>query len=349
MPEQAEFHMNLGTVLADQGQHNAAIACYDRSLELRPASHEARWRRGMARLAMGQFAAGWADYATHESTSSVAAWYSGPQWSGEPLAGRTLLLHNHQGLGDTLQFIRYVKLIQPDGKLMVAVQPELIPLLRQSGFANLVPNDVVPPPFDTQAALLSLPHVFHTELDNVPCDVPYLAAAPDRLARWEGTLRRYQGLKVGIVWQGRTTFRGDRLRSVPLSAFAPLAELENVHLISLQRGVGRNQLANLDARFNVIDLGEQLDHEGGAFMDTAAVMEHLDLVITSDTAVAHLAGALGVRVWVALAAAAEWRWMTRREDSPWYPTMRLFRQSRPVHWVDVFKRMAVELEKLRGQ
>jgi tetratricopeptide (TPR) repeat protein len=347
-PRQAEFHLNLGTVLRDQGQVLPALAEFERSLILHPDHPHAVWCRGMALLSMGRFDEGWADYESRlRSPLCHFRRFDQPQWSGEPLNGRTLLVHCEQGLGDTLQFIRYVQLLgQRDGRVIVGVQPELMPLLAASGFTGMVSLEEPLPPFDLQVPLMSLPLVFRTRANSIPCDVPYLAADPARVERWREKLRHYSGLKVGIVWQGRPTFRGDRLRSVPLSCFAPLV-VPDVHLFSLQKGAGSEQLAAHGESLGVIDLAEQLDNEGGAFMDTAAVMQQLDMVITSDTAAAHLAGALGVKVWVALSAAPEWRWMMRRDDSPWYPTMRLFRQRRPVEWTDVFKRMAAELQRLQ--
>ena len=195
---------------------------------------------------------------------------------------------------------------------------------------------------------MSLPHVLGTDLHTIPHDVPYLSADAILVEQWRNTLAAYPGLRVGIAWQGRPQFRGDRLRSIPLAAFAPLAAVPGVRLISLQKGHGSGQLAELHERFEVIDLGDSLDSTAGPFMDTAAVMKNLDLVITSDTAIAHLAGALGVPVWLALCASPEWRWMLARTDSPWYPTMRLFRQTTLGNWTDVFQRMAAELLNMTG-
>jgi hypothetical protein len=179
----------------------------------------------------------------------------------------------------------------------------------------------------------------------VPADVPYLDAEPQLVAAWRRRLGSYPGFKVGIAWQGNPNHRRDRLRSSPLVQFAPLARVPGVHLLSLQKGAGCEQLPALQGRFPVTDLGSRLDD----FLDTAAVMKSLDLVISVDTAIAHLAGALGVPVWVALPFAPDWRWLLDREDSPWYPTMRLLRQTRPGRWEDVFHRIAEALqERLAG-
>jgi hypothetical protein len=182
----------------------------------------------------------------------------------------------------------------------------------------------------------------------VPAEVPYLDAEPALVEAWRDRLGSYPGFKVGIVWQGNPQFRFDRLRSIPLAQFAPLARVPGVHLLSLQKGAGRDQLPALRGYFPVIDLGPQLNETTGPFLDTAAVMKNLDLVITSDTSAAHLAGALGVPVWVALHDVPDWRWLLEREDSPWYPTMRLFRQTRPGQWEDVFDRIAEALRRRLG-
>ena len=194
--------------------------------------------------------------------------------------------------------------------------------------------------FDYYVPLLSLPAALETTLATVPADVPYLHAAPERIAHWKNELAGVEGFKVGIAWQGSTRFPGDYFRSLPLAQFAPVAACPGVQLFSLQKGTGSEQLTNWSGPGNIVDLGSSLDLEGDAFVDTAAVMMNLDLVITSDTSIAHVAGALGVPVWVALQETPNWRWLVGRDDSPWYPTMRLFRQSRLGDWEGVFAKMA---------
>jgi hypothetical protein len=194
--------------------------------------------------------------------------------------------------------------------------------------------------------LLSLPHRFGTILESIPADVPYVFADPSLVANWREKLKAFEGFKIGIAWQGNPHFPADRFRSIPLSQFDALRRLPGVQWISLQKGTGKEQLAAMAGQASLIDLGEALDTDSGAFMDTAAIMMNLDLVIACETAVAHLAGALGVRVWVALPFLPDWRWLLKREDSPWYPTMRLFRQPCWGDWPAVFERMAEELERL---
>ncbi len=258
-----------------------------------------------------------------------------------------MLIHAEQGLGDTLQFIRYARLADRlGGPIVVEVQPALVPLLTASGYRNLLAGGSPLPAFDIHASLMSLPGLLATTVDTVPADVPYLATDPELIARWRERLAETPGFQVGIVWQGNPSYTFDRFRSIPLLEFAPLAAVAGVELLSLQKNAGVEQIAALEGRFRVRDLGSTLDATGGAFLETAAVMANLDLLVTSDTAAAHLAGGLGVPVWLVLGKACEWRWMNDRTDSPWYPTMRLFRQSRQGDWSDVFHAMQRELTEL---
>jgi hypothetical protein len=250
-----------------------------------------------------------------------------------------------QGLGDTLQFIRYAPRVKQRGGIVLVEPPA--PLARLvagcPGIDRLVaPGSVLADSFDVHAPLMSLPGLLGTTLATVPARVPYLVADAALTGSWREQLRPLRGFKIGIAWQGNPQHPRDRFRSIPLSQFAPLAGIEGVRLLSLQKGPGSEQLAAVAHHFVVTDLGSQLDD----MMDTAAVMRNLDLVITADTAIAHLAGALGVPVWVALPVAPDWRWLLERQDSPWYPTMRLFRQARWGDWEDVFQRLAAALRTI---
>ncbi|HVS40370.1 MAG TPA: hypothetical protein VMS17_32735, partial [Gemmataceae bacterium] len=267
-------------------------------------------------------------------------------WDGGPLQGRTILLHAEQGLGDTLQFIRYAPLVKAKGgHVVVQCQGSLIPLLsRCAGVDSLVPWGAKPPPFDVYAALLSLPALLGTTLSNIPNEVPYLHADPALVEHWRRQLAIVPGFKVGVAWQGSIRHAWDRHRSVPLSSFAPLAAVPGVRLISLQKGPGSEQ-AQGPLPFPIADFGDLVDRTGGAFMDTAAILPHLDLVISVDTAVAHLAGALGAPVWLALHHTPDWRWLLNRSDSPWYPSARLFRQPAPGEWAPVFREIAKALNE----
>ncbi len=282
-------------MLLNEGQLDAAIAAFDRALELQPDYPEAQSGRGTALLARGDFAAGWTDYEARLRCPG-AGLPPLPQlpWDGSPLAGRTLLVRGEQALGDALQFVRYLPLVaQQGGHVVLCERPSLARLLSTAGAGPVARNDQPLPAFDVFIPLLSLPRVLGTRLESVPHDVPYLHAEEERVQQWREKLSAYQGLKVGIAWQGGAGYRSDHLRSIPLASFAPLAGVPGVRLFSLQKGHGSQEIGQLNGRFELIDLAASLDNEGDAFIDTAAVMKNLDLVVSSDTAVVHLAGALG--------------------------------------------------------
>jgi hypothetical protein len=253
-------------------------------------------------------------------------------------------------LGDTLQFIRYASLVKAlGGRVIFACPRKLIPLLTSCpGIDHLYgEDDDDPPRYDVHAALLSLPGMFRTDLESIPADVPYLSPSDELVAEWRERLPRDGSLRVGIAWQGSPKYAMDAVRSIPLTEFAPLSEVPGLKLFSLQKGLGSEQLGKID--WPIEELGSQLDEGGRAFLDTSAVMKNLDLVITSDTSIAHLAGALGVPTWIALSFSPDWRWMLEREDSPWYPTVRLFRQQSAGDWAGVFARIKTALAALASQ
>ncbi|MBI3839167.1 MAG: glycosyltransferase family protein [Planctomycetia bacterium] len=346
-PDEAQSYFLLGHCLQSQGKLFESIACYQKAIRLKPDFAEAHYHCGTARLAGGNFAAGWHEYEWGLQAQLVERGFRQPTWNGADLRGQRILIHAQCPLGDTLQFIRYVPLVQErGGDVTIEVQPALIPLVEQSGFKQVIAAGSQPPSCELQVSLLSLPRIFATTLDSIPARVPYLAASADLIQHWRDKLKDLGGFKVGIVWQDDPAGDADRFRSIPLKEFLPLAQVPHVRLISLQKKDGLDQLSTLGGLFSVVDLSQQLDGANGAFMDTAAVMKNLDLVITSDTATAHLAGALGVPVWIALSFAADWRWLKDRADSPWYPSARLFRQSVLGNWADVFQHLAAALAGL---
>lgn len=344
-PAFAEAHNNLGTVYQNNGQLVQALACYERALSLNPSYVNAHYNRARTWLSQGDYARGWAEYEWRwQRGEFVRPQFTQPEWDGRALEGQTLLVCAEQGLGDTLQFVRYVPhLAQAGGRIVLEVQPSLLPLLRGSGFANLLGQGERLPVFDTHISLLSLPRILGTTLETIPRNVPYLNPDRGRLEAWRQELAGIEGFRVGIHWQGNPQSPLEPWRSMPLERFEPLARVAGVCLVSLQKGPGTEQLAALQGRFEVVDLARKLDVAHGPFMDTAALVSLLDLVITSDSAVAHLAGALGVDVWVVLPVSADWRWLHGREDSPWYPTMRLFRQRQLGQWNEVFEHIAEAL------
>jgi Tfp pilus assembly protein PilF len=369
-PKLTEAAANLATALKYQGRFEEALTLYKQTLDRDPGRAEIHLDLGLLQLLLGDWAAGWAEYEWGWQTTAFSRFsFDRPLWDGSPLNRRTLLVQTEQGLGDTLQFIRYVPLVKEHGGLVVVrCQRALAPLLAENlGKENLVEEGAPLPPFDVYAPLLQLPAIFRTTPSNVPAMVPYLHAAPSLVRQWQETLSksdvRYpvsdvkiassdighrtsdfgRCLRIGIAWQGNPRFTGDRQRSIPVAQFSRLAQVENVEIISLQRGPGTEQLQALATNHRNPRAIDQLDEASGAFMETAAIMKNIDLVITSDSAVAHLAGALGVAVWVALPLVPDWRWLLEREDSPWYPTMRLFRQTRYGQWDDVFDRIGAAL------
>lgn len=347
-PADAGVHCKLGVAHYDQGQLDLALAAFDRALALQPNYPEVRRNRGLARLAQGQYEQGWSEFAWRlECDGFGKRVFSQPQWDGTPLAGRTLLAHAEQGLGDTLQFIRYAPLVEESGgQVLLDVQAALVPLLRQSGFGKWIVEPAPTAGFDVQCPLLSLAGYLPDRAGRPFWRQPYLVADPQLVADWGTRLGNTPGFKVGIVWAGNPDHPHDRFRSVHLAEFAPLAEIPGVQLISLQKGAGRRELEAVSPMPPLVDLGGELDERTAAFMDTAAVMRHLDLVVTVDTSIAHLAGGLGTKVWVALHASPDWRWLDRGAATAWYPSMRLFRQATFDRWPPVFQEMALELKRL---
>jgi tetratricopeptide (TPR) repeat protein len=360
-PDLAILHFNLGGALTAQGDIAQAVACYRKSLELEPGFAQAHYSLSMLLLMMGDFAHGWIEHEWRGAAKKIAARrLSQPKWNGRSISGKTILLQAEQGLGDTLQFVRYATLVQQLGARVVfeCQRPLLNLVARCRGIDVLVAEGAVLPEFDFHARLMSLPAILKTQLGTIPAHVPYLIADPALVAMWKEKLKDVKGLRIGINWRGDRgpgTLGG---RAIPVEFFETLARMPGVRLVSLQkeetgdrsRGSGDRSQGTATvgtAHPTVVNLGE-IDTEQGAFMDTAAVMMSLDLVITCDTSIAHLAGGLGVPVWVALPFVPDWRWLLNRSDSPWYPTMRLFRQKKAGDWAGVFEEIEAALRQVSG-
>ncbi|HZU37390.1 MAG TPA: tetratricopeptide repeat protein, partial [Gemmataceae bacterium] len=349
-PQYAEAHNNLAVVRVKQGRLEQGISGYSEAVRLKPNYAEAHLNRAMAWLMMGEWDQGWQAYEWRLQMKDFALRpLPPPRWIGEALDGRALLLRSEQGLGDVLQFVRYAPLVRQRGGTVVLECPaRLIPLLQRCpGIDRLVPQGKPVPDCAYQVPLLNLPTIFRTTLETVPAAVPYLSADPERVERWRGRISG-EGLRIGIAWQGSPRYVGDRHRSIALKHFEPLARLPGAQLYSLQMGHGSEQLKAVGQRWGVVDLAAQGLDKDGAFVDSAAVLQHLDLLVCSDSALAHLAGALGVPVWMAVGAAPDWRWLLHREDSPWYPSMRLFRQRQWGDWDEVFARIAQDVSVLQA-
>ena len=341
-PGSLEARLGLGAALQRTGDAQAAIALFRGILDSDPDCAEAHWNLSLALLLAGEFREGWAQYQwrwRRESFTSPRRGFEAPAWDGSPLGGRRILVHGEQGFGDTIQFARYLPMVAKRGGTVIAEcqSPSLSPLLRpMPGVCEVAVMGEELPPFDLQVPLLSLPHLFGTTLDDVPNSVPYLAPPPERLPLWRDRLSGDLGFKVGVVWAGKPL--PDPFRSCTLQAILPLAEIPGVTLYSLQLGEGA---ATPQESGGLVDLTSCISDFG----DTAALVSQLDLVVSVDTSVAHLAGALGKPVWLLLPMAGDYRWLLQRDDSPWYPTMRLFRQKRQGEWGEVLERVRAELEE----
>jgi len=349
-PELADVHTNRGTALDNLGRLEAALAAYDSAVSRNPHSAEAHHNRALTLLRGGDLAAGFAEYRWRWQVGDVSRYRPGlqcPEWEGEPPAGKRLLIFAEQGYGDSLQFVRYVPMAAALGAAVtVLVDKPLHRLLAASlpgvRVVDSLPDDA---PFDAQAAMLCLPRLFGTTLETIPGRTPYLAADADRAALWAARLRAISGRKVGLVWAGAARRHDPRAatldarRSLRLAQFAPLAAAQGVQFVSLQLGEPAAEAREPPAGLRLVDWTAEL----GDFADTAALVAGLDLVITVDTAVAHLAGALGRPVWILSRYDGCWRWLKDRETSPWYPTARLFHQAAPGAWGPVVERVAAAL------
>ncbi len=331
---------NRANVLSKLHRFEEAAECFEAALRLAPGHADVNYNHSIVRLLKGDFARGWRQYEARWRTAGFAAVkrnFAPALWLGEtPVAGKTVLLHDEQGIGDTIQFARYAPLVARMGaKVLLAVQAPLKSLVwHLPGVEDVYGPDDVLPPFDRHCPLLSLPLAVGTDVSTIPADIPYVAADPACRTRWREALGRHGRPRVGIVWAGRADYANDADRSIPLATFAPLFGAEGVAFISLQHDLRDGDDAVLAAQTNVERLGERF----ADFADAAAVIAELDLVISVDTAIAHLAGAMGKPVWVLLPHYPDFRWLLEREDSPWYPTARLFRQPRRGDWDSVVAR-----------
>jgi Flp pilus assembly protein TadD len=341
-PGNAVFHNNLGTAFADRGEIEEAENSYRRALALSRDYADAHFHLGLVRLLRGDYAAGWREYEWRWRMKSFVTpprEFEQPQWRGEPLDGRRILIHVEQGFGDTLQFVRYVpEVAKRGGRVVLEAPREMMELFAGvDGVAELVRRGPDPPAFAWHCPLMSLPLAFGTELATVPAAVPYIRVDPARAARWRERVAGIGSPKVGVVLAGRRTWKAHYDRALPPEALSLLAGVGSLALVSLQKDPKLEPAAAA-----VTDLAPEL----ADFADTAAAICALDLVVAADTAAAHLAGALGKPVWILLPHVADWRWLLDRSDSPWYPTARLYRQDRPGDWQKPLERVVAGLRRL---
>ena len=347
-PDFAFAQHNLAVALCDNDEIEESLIKFRLVDTLAPNLVKAHMTLAHASLKSGDFARGWKEYewrwgqngfAWIESAGLLAA----RRWAGEELSDKSLMICAEQGLGDTIQFIRYLPLALTRAKRVILwVQPALKALFRNVEGVTLRGMDERSGGFYVYCPLLSLPPIFGTTPETIPPVAPYFRAEPAAVERWRTRLGQGR-MRVGVCWQGMPDNAADKGRSFPLACLAPLAKVPGVRLISLQKNFGTEQLANLPEGMKVETLGDDFDAESGAFVDSAAVMETLDLVVTADTAIAHLAGSLARPTWIALEHAAEWRWGLGAADTPWYPSMRLFRQTAAGDWTGVFQQIAEAL------
>lgn len=350
-PDYADAWLNLSLALRAEGRLDEAIEAARTAVRHNPKQAEGHTSLGFCLLLKGALREGFAEYEWRSAMadfSSPRRNFNTPAWDGSDPAGKTVLIHDEQGIGDAVQFIRYAPLVKKLGAARVVVEcnTQLVRLL--GGLSDV--DEVVGrfsrmPDHDVHVSLLSLPHLLKTELHDIPAAVPYLRAEPEQVARWRDRLRppgAGTGLRVGLVWAGNPEFRDDRNRSPGLEAFLPLLETPNVRFYALQKGPGRRDLPGLQHRLkdNFVDLNDDINN----MADTAAVMMNLDLVISSCTAPPHLAGALGRPVWTVLPQSCDWRWLSHGDLTPWYPSMRLFRQEKRGDWAPVVDRVRAALE-----
>jgi tetratricopeptide (TPR) repeat protein len=341
----AEVLNNYGRSLSILGRQQEALTYTSRATAVRPGYVDAQWNESLLRLRLGDFSGGWQKYEwrwKRDENAKKLRKYAQPLWLGDaPIADKTLLLHFEQGMGDTIQFARYARLLAGQGaRVILEVQPPLKSLLAGIGAGiDVIGSGDEIPAFDFYCPLMSLPLALRTDLGSIPADIPYLRVPDERLSQWSERLPPRQGFRVGVVWSGNPTHKDDHNRSIAFTRLAPLFDVPGVQLVSLQKELREADAQALASEPRMHDSGRHFDD----FADTAAATALVDLVIAVDTSVAHLAGALGKPVWVLLPFCPDWRWLTERDDSPWYPTARLFRQSRIGDWDSVIAQVTGEL------
>ncbi|HSZ58715.1 MAG TPA: tetratricopeptide repeat protein [Tepidisphaeraceae bacterium] len=347
-PQYAEAYNNLGSVLFEAGRFHEAIETLQKALSFQPDHAAIAANIGIMMLTVGDFERGWPVYEARRRVIPVSldSDTTRPRWDGSDLSGKTIVIQSEQGYGDSIQFARYMPLVRAHGgRVVLQCPPGLKKIFSTVAGADQVLADNEPlPPFDVHTRLLSLPGIFHTNLESISANVPYLHAEAELVERWRRRiLAEPPGLKVGLSWAGNPTHPQDRHRSIPLSALAPLPQAPGVRFYSVQKGDAARQALSPPPGMSLTDWTADL-HD---FADTAALVQNLDLVITVDSAVAHLVGAMGLWVWVLVQHIPDWRWLLARSDSPWYPTMRLFRQPQRCDWTTPIAQVAGELRGFR--
>jgi len=355
-PNVIEARYNTAYTLKKLGHFKEAIAIYEELLKIKSDYPSARFGLSLAYLATGDFERGWPLYESRWAAyNETPKKFSEPTWEGQDLTGKTILLYAEQGYGDTFEFARYALEIKQKygAKIILEVQKPLTKVLSLCPYLDhVIPSGNTLPMFDYQIPLMSLPLIFKTTVNTVPVQIPYLYADEQLIAEWKEKLASDKNFKIGICWQGNPNYRTQFLRaavahkSMRAEMFAPLAKIPGVTLYSLQKMSGEDQLKDLNGKVMIHEFGADFDNAHGRFMDTAAVIKNLNLVVTIDTSICHFAAALGAPVWNLLPCPADWRWMVECDDTPWYPNMRLFRQPKSGDWDSVIERVTQEIKKL---
>lgn len=355
---------NRGTLWVWAGEVERGLQWYEQALQIAPQEAELHRNLGVIYLLQGRFEEGWKEYRWRWRMPGLTRpAVDAPLWQGEQLAGRRILLYAEQGLGDAIHFIRMAAVLKQQGaETCFQCSAKLLPLLSSApGIDRIIPEGASVGPVDYHASLIEIADHLRVDSENVPASVSYLSVDANLRDYWRMQLSELQGSangqaernsdvarsvrRVGICWQGNPQHHADHYRSVPLQRFAPLAEIPGVTLVSLQHGYGSEQLDHVGFGHSIVRLPDSIDRSGGAFLDTAAVMLNLELVVTTDTSTAHLAGALGVPTWLVLGKVPDWRWLMQGDTTPWYPTLRIFRQTQVGRWEDVFQRIAEALHE----
>jgi hypothetical protein len=341
-----EAHLNRGNVLKSLGSIHEAIHSYEQAIRLRPEFPENYMNKALAHFLLGEFDIAWQLYEWRWRSSQFAKENMIPNgicWDGEQsLQGKNLLVRSEQGLGDSIQFCRYANVLAAQGaRVILEVERPLVDLLRTlAGVTAVFPKGAVLPAFDFYVPMMSLPFVLKTTLRSIPASASYLKTDPLKVAKWRDKLGKKTGLRVGLAWSGNAVFKNDRNRSLPLSQILPNLPA-GCSYVSIQKDLREADASFLATQSAMLHFGEEL-HD---FSETAALCELMDVVISVDTSVAHLSAALGKPTWIILPANADWRWFLERKDSPWYPSVRLFRQEKIGEWKNVFDALEVELNQ----
>ena len=347
-PDYFNAFKNRGTLHVWNGEIERGLHWYEQASKIEPNDAELHRNLGVIYLLQGRFEEGWREYRWRWRVGDLhRPNLSAPVWDGRHIEGKSLLLTVEQGLGDTLNFVRFARYLRERGaKTLVHCQAPLLALLQQSpDLGHMYPNTLpIEAHIHAHCSLLDVADLLNINAENIPTYTNYIQPSQHLVRYWSQMLPKQGDKKrIGIAWQGNPDHQADVFRSIPLKQFETLAELPNVELYSLQRGHGAEQMSNWRGAQPLKQFGDNIDKSSGAFTDTAAIMQQLDLVITSDTSIAHLAGAIGVPTWIALNYIPDWRWLLGRSDSPWYPSVRLFRQPKTGDWTSVFNSIKQEL------